>query len=302
MTKRREFIKTSAYVAAASLILPATACTTGSKKEETAEAPSEAAPVAAAGKMGVGIQIYSVRNQLKEDFAGTLKKVAEIGYDLIEAYGLGLDGKFLGQHTAADVRKMIDDLGMKLIATHCGYFKPEDASKMIDAAKAAGLEYLIVPGIPHSETPDLDGWKNVADVFNKVGEQCSAAGLKFGFHNHAGEFKEVEGQIPMDILISGTDADKVCFEADLFWVTKGGHDPVELIKKYPGRIKLFHVKDMAEDGEGTTVGQGNIDFKTIFEVGKQNGLENYFIEDERTDDPFANIKADYDYISKQSFA
>lgn len=282
MSNRREFIKTGACATAAGMMLPSFSF----KKTK---------------KMAPGIQVYSVRNQIKEDFAGSMKKLADIGYKQIEGYGLNLDGKFLGKISPEYYKKTINDLGMKMIATHCGYFSNEDASKMIDASKAAGLEYLVIPFTPGNIRKDIDGWKAVAENFNKIGEQCNAAGIKFGYHNHAFEFEKLDGQIPQEVLISETDADKVIFEADLFWTVKGNYDPIALINKFPGRIKLFHVKDMSNDGEPATVGQGKIDFKSIFEAGKKAGLDHYFIEDERTDDPFTNVKADHDYIVKQKF-
>jgi len=287
MLKRRDFIKTSSSLVAGSLIIPTVSCTSGLMTTK---------------KMDAGLQVYSVRNQLKEDFQGTMTKVSEIGYKLIEGYGLGLDGLFLGTITPAAYSKIVTDLGMKLVATHCGYFTHDNASKMIDAAKTAGVEYLVIPGIPGNLRETIDGYKSIADNFNKIGELCNAAGIKFGYHNHAFEFEVIDNQIPQEVLISNTQADLVDFEADLFWCTKGGYDPVKLINKYPGRIKLFHVKDATSEKEEATVGQGVIDFKSIFEIGKKSGLQYYFIEDERIDDPFANIKADHDYIVAQDFA
>lgn len=292
MSKRREFIKASSIIAAASLIAPAT---TYASKSKTARQVNKS-------KMEAGLQVYSVRNQLKEDFAGSMKKISEIGYKLIEGYGLGLDGMFLGTISPADYKKTVTDLGMKLLATHCGYFNHDEASKMIDAAKIAGVEYLIIPYTPGGIRKTIDGYKAVAENFNKIGEQCNAAGITFGYHNHAFEFETMEGQIPQEVLISETEVDLVTFEADLFWATKGGYDPVKLIKKFPGRINLCHVKDATEEKEEATVGQGVIDFKSIFEAGKKNGLDYYFIEDERIDDPFSNIKADHDYMVAQDFA
>ena len=101
--------------------------------------------------------------------------------------------------------------------------------------------------------------------------------------------------------MSETEKDLVHFEADLFWVTKGGYDPINLLKKFPGRIKLLHVKDATPELEGTTVGKGIIDFEAIFKVGKKDAVEYYFVEDERTDAPFKNIKADYEFISSQKY-
>ena len=295
MSNRRDFIKMGAYVAAGSLIIPAVSC--APKKNETAEAIPPPPPP----KMGVGLQVYSVRNQLTEDFAGTMKKVADIGYQLIEGYGLGSDGLFLGKHTASDYKKVIDDLGMKLVATHCGYFSHEEAASTIDAAKIAGIEYLVTPYIPDGIRTNIDGYKAIAENFNKIGELCNAAGIKYGYHNHAFEFEAMEGQIPMEVLIQETQEGLVTFEADLFWTTIGGYNPLELINKFPGRISLFHVKDATVEKGEATVGLGTIDFKSIFTAGKQSALKYYFIEDEREEGVFENIKADFDYMNAQDF-
>ncbi len=281
-TNRREFIRTGSLLAAGAILLPSFSL----KKS----------------KMKPGLQVYSVRNQLTEDFEGTMKYVSKVGYEYIEGYGLGTDGMFLKKISASHYARVIKDLGMELKATHCTYSSADKAGKMIDAAKEAGMEYLIVPGIPGNLRETLDGWKEIADNFNKLGEKCREAGLKFAYHNHAFEFQKMDGVIPQELLIESTETDLVDFEADLFWVTKGDYDPMKLIKKYPGRIKLFHVKDATPELEATTVGAGIIDFKGLFKTAKKDALAYYFVEDERTDDPYKNIKADYDYISSQSFA
>ena len=298
MTKRRDFIKTSSYLAAGSLVLPAISCVS-EKKEQKGEEVEK--PVVEVKKMKPGIQVYSVRNQLAEDFAGTMKQLADIGYKVIEGYGLGQDGMFLGKISPEEYKKTVDDLGMSMVATHCSYFTSEEAPKMIELAKTAGVKYLVIPYLPGEIRETIDGYKAIAADFNKIGEQCNAAGIKFGYHNHAFEFEKMEDQIPQEVLISETQADLVTFEADLFWTVKGNYDPIALINKFPGRVNLVHVKDMSTEGEEATVGEGKIDFKSIFEVGKKNGLVQYFIEDEREDDPFANVKADFDYISVQDF-
>jgi sugar phosphate isomerase/epimerase len=191
---------------------------------------------------------------------------------------------------------------MEFKATHCSFTTPDKAQKMIDAAVETGLEYMIVPYTPDNVRKNADGWKKVAEDYNKMGVMCKKAGIKFGYHNHAFEFEELDGIIPQELLIESTDADLVHFEADLFWITQGGYDPAKLLKKYPGRIQLFHVKDATSDLEETTVGKGIIDFENLFKTGRKDALEYYFVEDEREDDPFSHIKADYDYMANQAFA
>ena len=252
--------------------------------------------------MKPGLQVYSMRNQLKDDFEGTMAYVAKVGYKHIEGYGLGTDGKFLGKISPAHYKKVIDDLGMELKATHCSYTSSDKAQKMIEAAKETGLEYLIIPYTPDQVRQTADGWKKVAEDYNKLGEMCNKVGIKFGYHNHAFEFEKLDGIIPQELLIENTEAKLVHFEIDLFWATKGGYDPIDLLKKYPGRIQLLHVKDATPDLEGTTVGKGIIDFAAIFEAGRSDAVEYYFIEDEREDDPHKNIQEDFDYMSVQKFA
>lgn len=278
---RKDFLRTSAAVAAGTVLLPSfTLKGTGMKP---------------------GLQVYSVRNQLKEDFEGTMKYIAKVGYKHIEGYGLGTDGMFLRKITPAHYAKVIADLGMEFKATHCSYALTGEADKMIEAAAETGMEYMIIPGIPGKLRETVDQWKGIAENFNKIGEKCKAAGLKFGYHNHAFEFEKIDGVIPQELLLENTDKGLVHFEADLFWVTKGGYDPIKLIENYPGRITIFHVKDATKELEGTTVGKGIIDFKSIFKAGKKDVLEYYFVEDERTDAPFDNIKADYEFIAAQSY-
>ena len=231
-TNRRDFIRVSSMAAAGTLLLPSFS-------------------MAKAG-MKPGLQVYSVMKQLGEDFEGTMAYVAKVGYKHIEGYGLGTDGKFLGKITPEHYTKVISDLGMELKATHCSYTEAEKAQQMIDAAQSTGMEHMIIPYTPDHVRQNADGWKKVAENYNKIGEMCSKAGLKFGYHNHAFEFETLDGIIPQELLIESTDADKVNFEIDLFWVTKGGYDPLKLLKKYPGRINLFHVKDATPELEGTT--------------------------------------------------
>jgi len=275
--KRRDFITTCGVVTAGTLVAPS--CTMGS------------------GGMKPGLQIYSVRSLLKEDFEGTVKKVAEVGYKNIEGYGLGPNGMFLGSITPAHYAGVIRDQGMSLTATHCSYTMADKAGPMIEAAAETGMEYMIVPGIPKNLRETIDQWKEIAENMNRLGEMCIESGLKFAYHNHAFEFEKIDGLIPQEVLIESTDAGLVNFEADLFWVSKGGYDPVELIRKYPGRIRLLHVKDGNEEFEETTTGEGIIDFESIVKEGRKDAVEYYFVEDERLEDPLQNIRDDFSYLS-----
>lgn len=245
-----------------------------------------------------GVQVYSLRNQLGDDFDGTLKKVAETGYAYIEAYAMGTNGKIYGMEPE-EYKKKVEDLGMKVVSAHSSYFTPEEAPIMIETAKKAGLDMVIVPYLSEDLRGDYDA---IAKNLNGVGAMFKEAGIEFGYHNHAFEFEETsDGRIPLEILIEGTDPENVSFQADLYWVVNAGHDPMELINKYPGRFNSFHVKDADVDLNQTTVGTGIIDFKTILENSDKAGIMYFFVEDERTDDPFANIKGAFDNLQKLDY-
>lgn len=241
----------------------------------------------------IGVQIYSVRNELKEDFNGTLEKLSEIGFDYIESYGLSTDGTLYGM-PANEYKDAVESYGMKLISSHSTYFTPEEAPVVIEAAKQAGLKYVIIPYLSDELRNDYDA---IATNLNEVGALFKEAGIGFGYHNHEFEFFEQEdGRIPLEILIEGTNPENVDFQLDLYWVTKAEFDPMTVINKYPGRFTAFHVKDSDIDLDQTTVGTGIVDFKTILSNKEIAGMEYYFVEDERTDDPFSNLRAAYEYL------
>ena len=289
MTKRRDFLKTSAYVAAGAMVLPL-----GS----LAKSMKEAGSLIKSAVPKPGVQVYSVRDALKQDFAGSIQKLADIGYKYVEGYGMGANGKIYGM-APAEYKKIIDGTGMKMTSCHCNYFTKDQANKVADIAKEAGLEYVVIPYLGDNLRND---YAAMADNFNALGEIMKANGLKFGYHNHAFEFEKQGDDIPLEILLENTQPDLVTFEADLYWVVKGGHDPMTLFKKFPGRFSMFHVKDANKELEQTTVGTGIIDFVTILKNRELPGLKYYFIEDERTDDPFANLQANYDYMVNTDFS
>lgn len=290
--QKKNFMKNST-LAIVAVILLSLGCTSKQTTEEAktdtvSKEVNDTEPLS-----NVGVQIYSVRDALKEDFEGTVKKVADIGYKYVEAYGMDLEGNIFGM-SPTEYKKVVEDNGMELISCHTTYFTPEQAPAIIKASKEAGLKYLIVPYLSEELQSD---YLAVAKNFNEVGKLFKGTGIKFGYHNHAFEFEKQGDAIPMEILIENTDPELVTFEADLYWVVKGGYDPMELINKYPGRFSLYHVKDANQDLEQTTLGTGIVDFKALLGAKEKAGLEYYFVEDERTDDPFANLQADYDYIS-----
>ena len=281
MKNRRNFLISGSSIALASALLPLSGCMSQART----------------AKAGVGVQIYSVRDALKADFHGTMEKVANIGYKYIEAYDLAINGSLFGM-PPADYKKVVDDLGMSVVSSHSTYFTPGQAEGVLEAAQEAGLKYVIVPWLGNELRQDYSA---VAENLNKVGEVFKGSGVQLGYHNHDFEFKKQNGQIPLEIMLQNTEPDLVTFQADLYWVTRGGMNPMDLISKYPGRFSSFHIKDSDTALEQTTVGTGIIDFETILKEKQLSGWEYYFVEDERRGDPFANLEAAFNYLNTADF-
>lgn len=233
-----------------------------------------------------GLELYTVRNEMKANPKKVLKAVADIGYKYIEAAGYN-DGKFYGMDPE-EFKNYLNEIGLQPISTHQAAVTLENADKMIADVKAAGFKYFVVPVPPmgpvkyYSETQRLGmagSAANLADLLNTLGEKCNKAGLKLLYHNHDFEFKKDEdGIIPIDYLLENTDSNYVNFQMDLFWVTKAGAEPISYFEKYPGRFKSWHVKDMDELGRFAPVGNGRIDFAKILEKKDLSGMVFYLVE------------------------
>ena len=229
-----------------------------------------------------GIQLYSIRKDMAKNPKDTLRKLASYGYKYIEGYESSL-GLFWGMSNI-DFKKYLDDLGIKMIASHCGETQNlESFNKKCDLAAEIGIDYLMCPGLPRKL--ELDIFKGHADTFNKCGQIAKNNGIKFAYHNHAYSFQKREGVYLQDVLMNNTDPSLVDFEMDIYWVVAAGEDPIEWFDKHPQRFKYCHVKDYLEiDGgkehESCTLGQGSINFSKILSHGKKRGLETYIIEQE----------------------
>ncbi len=285
MTNRRDFLKSAAALTAGSFIIPSLV---------SGKAPSKV----------IGLQLYTVRDQLKSDLKGTLEAVAKIGYNSLEAAGYDLNERTFYGMAPSEFAKLTKSLGMKLRSTHTA-FEPDVADTVCEDAANAGVEYVIYPYLSDQYRKDLDGYKATAEKFNKLGDIAKKYGLKFGYHNHAFEFDKMEGKIPYDILLSDTDPSCVVFEVDLYWMTKAGYDPVKYFHKNPGRFALWHVKDMTktDDMFFAPVGTGRIDFRKIFDTRKIAGMNYFFVEQDSTKgmDPLESIEISYKYLYSAKF-
>ena len=249
----------------------------------------------------VGLQLYSLRDAMKKDVPGTLKKTAKMGYQTLETAGYG-DGKLYG-YAPAEFRKMCEDLGMQVMGAHLGrsYTKETDAEVMdwwkqaLDAQAEAGCSYAVQASYPIGEK--LDDIKLYCDYFNQVGAEAKKRGLRFGFHNHAKEFEKREGEVIYDYMVANTDPTNVMFELDVYWASKGGVNPSAYIQKYAGRFPLLHIKDDNVIGASQT-----IDFEAIFNAAYKQGLEAYYVEIEANDiPPMECAEKSAEYLSAAKF-
>ena len=258
-----------------------------------------------------GLALYTVRDAMGVDAKATLATVAEIGYQNIEAAGYK-DGKYYNM-TPKDFKQYLKGLNLKPISTHQSDITLDNADVMFADAKAAGFEYFVVPIPPmglfkyYSETQSMGmegGAENLAKILSAMGKKCEKAGLKLLYHNHDFEFMEdKDGVVVIDYLLEHLDPKYVNFQMDLYWVTKAGADPIAYFKKYPNRFKLWHVKDMDDQGRFAPVGNGNIDFAKILENKELSGMKYYFVEQDRTFDmkPLEAIQISHEGLKKIGF-
>jgi sugar phosphate isomerase/epimerase len=295
MLNRRKFLVGTGAAALGALVLPKAA----------------SAFFAGAGEHPLGVQLFTLFNIIEDDVKGNLKKVADIGYTEIESAFSKLPGyygmkpkefaalcKELGMtwkshHVLGAPFKM--PKGMKMPAgmtlpAHMANLR-DDMKELVDQAAEGGIPYLVCANIP---TETMDDIKSSVEILNKTGELCKKVNIQLCYHNHDMEFKTVEGKIPYDLLLSGTQADLVKMELDLAWATKAGIKPVELFKAHPGRFPLLHLKDISKDFKTLEpVGEGVVDFKDIFANVAIAGAKHYFVEHDMPKDAFASLTTSY---------
>lgn len=277
-TDRRRFLRAAgAGLAALALPMPAFACGTGGRIDR------------------IGVQLYTLRSELARDFEGTLAAVRKIGYEEIEFAG------YHG-HTPEQILAVLGRHGLRAPAAHVPLEAlRDDPERTFDAAEMLGHRYLIVAWLAQAHRSSVDALRRTADTFNRVGEAAADRGLRFAYHNHDFEFTPVENRLPYDLLLDETSPLHVWFELDLFWIRKGGHDPLEYFGRYPGRFPLVHVKDMAAGGEMVDVGDGVIDWARIFGRRDQAGIEHFIAEHDEPADPLASVRRSHEYLSALRF-
>lgn len=284
---RRDFVRGVAGALASAGLLPA--CARGAAYAADRQAADPRSGTLARKLGPIGVQLYSVRGLLDRDVEGTLAALAEIGYREVEF--AGLHGK-----SAKEVRAMLDRHGLVSPSSHIAL---EDLTgswpRVLDEIGTLGNRFVVCAWID-DKYRTVDGYTRVAGMFDTVGAAARKAGIQFAYHNHAYEFAPVDGRLPYDILLANADRDLVRMELDLYWITKGGGDPLAYFARFPGRFPLVHVKDMAKGGAMADVGQGIIDWKAIFAHAEQAGIAHYFVEHDDPPSPLQDMKASYTYL------
>jgi sugar phosphate isomerase/epimerase len=251
----------------------------------------------------IGLQLYTVGDVLRQDFGGTIEQVAAIGYKRVEFAGYF-------NKPPEEVRALLDRLGVRSPSTHIGMdLLRRDLQAQINIAQVIGHEYITIPSLGRTETPmnTADAWRRVAAECNEMGAKLKAAGLKLAFHSHSGEFVDVGGgRTGMDVFVTETDPSVFNFEMDLGWARVANQDPVAWFRRYPGRFRMWHIKDfenlsaaqarqaeafrnpptpgaaqgggVSQAGRPAPIGAGDIDFKPILAAWRDAGLEHFFIE------------------------
>lgn len=248
----------------------------------------------------IGVQLYTLRNDLAGDAQGSIRKVAALGFKEVENFGY--NGKFFGMD-AKSYRDFLTGLGLTAPSGHymLGNLK-SGWEKAVEDALLVGQQYMVLAFLMPNERTSLDDYKKVASELNRAGEICKKSGIQLCYHNHDFEFQNFNGTLPFDVLLSQTDPELVKIELDLYWTVKAGQQPLEIFKKYPKRIALWHVKDMdnTEKRGFTEVGSGVIDFKPIFKAHKQSGMKHFFVEqDICPGSPFVSIEKSITHIKSK---
>ncbi|MDB4913438.1 MAG: Xylose isomerase protein barrel [Gemmatimonadetes bacterium] len=240
----------------------------------------------------IGIQLYTLRDLMEKDLEGTLARVAAIGYQEVEFAG------YFGR-TPEQIKAALATNHLVSPSSHVALPADDDAwKKTLDDAKTAGHEWVVIAYLDAALRKAPDDWTRLADRFNHLGLKAKDAGLRFAYHNHDFELARVGKGTALDVLLGKTDRKLVDFEMDIYWVVKGGGDPLAFIRKYPGRFKLMHVKDASPAPERTMmdVGSGTIDFAKIFAQGGTSGMKHAFVEHDNPTNAIASATNSYKYL------
>jgi sugar phosphate isomerase/epimerase len=302
-TSRRDFLKKGAFTLLGSSVI--------------ANSLFAAKPA----KQLTGLQLYSVRDEMKTDPLGTLKQLSAMGYKHVE-HANYVERKFYG-YAAKDFKKVLDDLGLKMPSGHTVMGKPhwDDSKKeftdlwkyTVEDAAVVGQEYVISPWLDENLRKTADDLKRYMEVFNKSGELCKKSGMKFGYHNHDFEFSvKLDGKTVYDIMLQNTDPDLVIQQLDIGNLYNGGAKAIDIVRQYPGRFESMHVKDeikssgtgQNQEYESTVLGNGIVNVKEVIDLGKKSGGTKHFIIEQESyqgKTPIESVKEDLAVMKKWGY-
>lgn len=258
MISRREYLRQLAILAAGSTLAPNAFASAKDRK--------------------IGVQLYTIRGEIAKDAIGSIRKVAQLGFREVENFGY--NGKFFGMDAKA-YRNLLSENGLSAPSGHYLLNNLRNGwDKAVEDAAAIGQEYMVLAFLMPNERKTADDYKKVAELLNQAGETCRKAGIQLAYHNHDFEFQPIGDTQPFDILMGQTSPALVQAELDLYWAVKANQQPLDIFKKYPKRIALWHVKDMdnTEKRNFTEVGSGTIDFTSIFKAHHMSGMKHFFVE------------------------
>ncbi|RKY03867.1 sugar phosphate isomerase/epimerase [Candidatus Poribacteria bacterium] len=226
------------------------------------------------GRIPIALQLYSVREDCAKDLPRTLEAVAKMGYEGVEFAG------YYGWK-AEDLRRLLDDLGLKVAGTHIGLntLLGDEYERTVEFNKILGNKYLVVPGLPPERRSSKEAWIETAKLMDEIAAKLKEEGMKLGYHNHAVEFQPIDGEIPWDIFF--TTAKEVFMQLDIGNAMHGGADPIPYLRKYPGRSLTIHLKEYSSTNPKALIGEGEVNWKEVFELCETvGGTEWYIVEQE----------------------
>lgn len=283
-----------------------------------------------------GLQLYTVPRLLESDFAGTLERISDLGYDDVEFFGPfpfsppasrqmwramaepeGLRQSGYYDRSPKEVARLLDEFGLEAPSVHC--FLPtlrETLEPALERAKRIGHETLVCNFLPPGSRTSIDDYRRLADEFNRIGERAREAGLRLGYHNHCFELAGLEGDVPYRILLEETQPNLLTMELDIFWTATAGYDPIDLLENYPDRFTLCHLKDRREErvvddslhlfetpdeletalANMTDLGDGITDVPDIIEAARTAGVEHAFVERDLAENPTETMERSIRYL------
>ena len=236
----------------------------------------------------IGLQLYTIRNMMEADMEGSLAQVANLGYKEVEFFS------YYGR-SASNIKNMLNQNGLYSPSIHVDLHQLEGDNlfKEIEFAKTLGQEYITLAWLGEENRKSMDQYKSHAEVFQRAGEECNKAGLKFAYHNHEFEFFDFDGMRPYDMLLEQISQDIMLMEMDFFWMAVAGEEPHEYFAKYPGRFPMCHIKDRSINGDMAYVGEGVLDFNRILNKTNEAGLKHFFVEHDTPADELVMMKTSF---------